>query len=172
MATADAEVIELLREIRDQQHQLIVEVRALRAGLAERQVRPASKAPVKIQDTKALEKLLPIIAGAMGDVQGFTSREIVMRARTDKALRKALQAACGDTARKVGDLLKRGVGATHSGTRIERVKNSAEGVLWAIERPVVMVTCHHNVATNNLTPEPGRYPMKPESNSGISRKRT
>lgn len=159
----------VLEQLLESQRLQLTELRLLRELLE--QIRdglcPTAKAP------KTLEKLLPTIARAMGDTAAFTSREIVLRARTDGRLRAALEAAVGDIedngiARKVGDILGRGVGTTHGALRVARVKDEATGVLWTIERPMVASGGGRDATTtDNSTKGPGRVPMEVKTNSGI-----
>jgi len=148
----DATVLGLLGEIRD-------ELRGLRIDLAEQRARTASKAPVKLNNPKVLERVIQAISDAMNHTSNCFSTEIANGMGTDPALRKAYEFVYGHAAeidpRKIGEILKRAAGKTYGGIRIDRsTKNFAPGILWTIERRVV-ARSHHDVSTDSVTEDHG-----------------
>lgn len=98
------------------------------------------------QDQKAITTLLSGISKSMGVGVCFSVHDLIVRSRDDDGLRTALIEAVGGNqgraaARKAGDLLRRSTDLNIFGLRIARVKVTAEGVLWALER--CMVRCRH-----------------------------
>jgi hypothetical protein len=89
------------------------------------------------KDRVALSLLLPAIADAVGDAN-FAARDLMNRATANADLRKALAQVlgplCGDSARPLGGLLKRGAGVAEGGLRVVRLGEVREGAIWKVER--------------------------------------
>jgi hypothetical protein len=97
-------------------------------------------------DQKAIGALLSGISKSIGVGVCFSVHDLIVRSKDDDRLRTALIEAVGSdqgraAARKAGDLLRRATGLNIFGLRIARVKVTAEGVLWALER--CMIRCRH-----------------------------
>jgi hypothetical protein len=105
--------VDLLRE-------LVTEVRALRADLAESRRRAPSLSRV---DHARLARLLPAVAGALGS-ELFTVAEL-----TAPAVQLVVD---GLTPRQVGRLLRRAVGVSIDGLVVERVGHENHSTLWRI----------------------------------------
>ena len=122
----------LLREIRD-------ELRGLRADAAERPARPDSKASV---NPKAIQNLGRTIAAAMADKSPLLSREIATEVTVNPALAEAYRSVFGAAAkvepRRIGEIFSRVSDKVFNGYRVVRAGTHARGVLWSIERPMVV----------------------------------
>ena len=168
------EAIKLLRKMCDQQHDLIVELRGLRADLAERRIESTSERLVNLKSPEVLEKAIPLMVAAVRGGSGFHSSEVAMRVRDDPALFEALGSIIGKSAainpRKLGDILRRAAAtAACGGIRITRVKTLAAGALWSADK-VVVTSCHHEVTTNSVTEVRAPVLIEPAVKSGASEK--
>jgi hypothetical protein len=76
--------------------------------------------------------LLVAVAEAIGD-RTFTSAQVVAHARTDPALRDAIDDADITNPQELGCVFRRLEGITVTGLRLERVGDQREGVQWRVQ---------------------------------------
>lgn len=116
--TADAETVELLREIRD-------EVRLLRADLAQRE----PVAALRSKDREAMARILPVLqenfTGTFGtwELRDCAEQADVLGANLRLVFKKR-------TARELGKLFQRTQDHDINGLRLRRVGSDANGALW------------------------------------------
>ena len=168
-ATVNKEELELLRKICDQQYQLLVELRGLRADLVGRPARPA-----KSKNPEAIANLDRTIVAAMAGKSNVLSRQIATEVSDNPALVKAYKTVYGQAAKispsRIGEILARVAGKTYDGIIVARVRTVAAGVMWSIKRPMV-VASDDAATTTNLCTELERVTLS-KVNSGTLRKIT
>ena len=123
IATLYAQQVEILAAM----HELVAEVKAMRADMAGRNI----PAPALRKDqSDSLAALLPVLAGIYGDAR-FSSWECL-----DVANQKTVDGAnmkialAGRTAQQLGKLLAQGIGRDFAGIQIVRDGSDANGKLW------------------------------------------
>jgi hypothetical protein len=119
LPTGDALLVELLEE-----------VRRIR-GLLERIPAPESRKPLHVQDRRALERLLPVVAAQFADA--FETWELFDVAGTDGVAGNDMRIAlAGQTAHRLGKLLRRAAnaGTAVAGLRVEAAGRHGAGGRW------------------------------------------
>jgi hypothetical protein len=127
-----------LQGVRELLELLLVEIRGLRADLANRREAPR----VVTEDRQILAAVLPAIATAVGD-RLFTVSELQRHARLAEfgSLRAAIERAGGGN--RLGRLLKRAAGYDVGGLRVEHIGEDRDGLVFTVVSAANCGEVHH-----------------------------